>query len=277
MSYDHSVAPSAKTPRREAMSSTLRCFQVLDLLAAPPYELALSEIAAALSLPPATAHRLAATLCEAGYLEQEDDGRRYRLAGKALWAGTGYLRRSHVYQAAFIVLQETAQQACGLVHLGTIDGPWLLYLHTVGSPSSLYLYADTGERRHLHSTGLGKALLAFQPPATVTRLLARKLPRFTPKTITDPAKLKQELATIRQHGFAVDDEEGTAGLYCIAAPILDRHGIAVAAFSMSAASSVMTLEAREKYIPVIRQAALKVSAQLGYRPLSSNLQYLAGS
>lgn len=63
----------------------------------------------------------------------------------------------------------------------------------------------------------------------------------------------------------------------LAAPILDRQGIAVAAFSMSAASSVMTPEAREKYIPLIRQAALKVSAQLGYRPLSSNLQYLAGA
>lgn len=256
------------------MSSTLRCFQVMNLLAQAPYELTLSEIAGALTLPPATAHRLTATLCEAGYLEQEPVGRRYRIAGKALWAGAGYLRRSHVYQAAFLVLQETAQQACGLVHLGTIDAEWLLYLHTVGSPSSLYLYADTGERRHLHSTGLGKALLAFQPAGTLSAVLSRKLPRFTPNTITDPQRLKAELTRIREAGYAVDNEEGAVGLRCIAAPILDRDGIAVAAFSMSAPATVLTEKAQQRYVPVIRQAALKVSAQIGYRPATSNMQYL---
>jgi DNA-binding IclR family transcriptional regulator len=262
--------------RTEAMSSTLRALEVLDLLAQPPYELTLSTIGLELGLAPATAHRLTATLCAAGYAEQDSESRRYRLAGKALWAGTGYLRRSPVYQAAFLVLQETAAQACGLVHLGTIDGEWLLYLHTVGSPSSLYLYADTGERRHLHSTGLGKALLAFQPSEVVAKIVGRKLPRFTPHTITDKAGLTAELGRIRSNGYAIDNEEGALGLRCVAAPIRDRQGIAVAAFSMSAPAAVLTEQTQEEYIAVIRDAALKVSAQLGFRPAHSNRQFSAG-
>ncbi len=262
--------------RVETMSSTLRAFQVMDLLAQSPYELSLSAIAGELDLAPATAHRVTATLCAAGYVEQESESKRYRLAGKALWAGTGYLRRSAVYQAAFLVLQETAAQACGLVHLGTIDGDWLLYLHTVGSPSSLYLYADTGERRHLHSTGLGKALLAFQPPEVVARVAAGELPRFTPNTITEKKALLAELGRIREAGFAVDNEEGSVGLRCIASPIRDRQGVAVAAFSMSAPAAVLTTKAQGKFVLVIREAALKVSAQLGFRPTTSNLQFLVG-
>jgi IclR family transcriptional regulator, KDG regulon repressor len=267
-------ARKSREPRRESMSSSLKCFQVMELLAEEPYELALTEIAAQLELPLASAHRIVATLCEAGFVEQEALARRYRLAGKALWVGTGYLRRSSVYRAAFLVLQETARRCCGLVHLATIDEDRVLYLHTVGSPSALYLYADTGERRLLHCTGLGKAMLAFQPPEVVARVLSQKLKRFTTRTITSAAELREELAGIRARGYAVDDEENAPGLRCLAAPILGRPGYAVAAFSMSAPASTLTDDLLDKYSNVIREAALRVSSQLGYRPATSNMQSL---
>lgn len=260
--------------RRESMSSSLKCFQVMDLLAAEPYELALSEIAARLGMPIASAHRAAATLAEAGFVEQDPATRHYRLAGKALWVGAGYLRRSTVYHAAFLVLQETAVRCRGLVHLAAMDAERVLYLHTVGSPSALYLYADIGERRPLHCTGLGKAMLAFSPAATVNRVLARKMEKLTRRTLTSAGALREELAGIRQRGYAIDSEESAIGLRCVAAPILDRSGIAVAAFSMSAPVNILTDEAVNRYAAIIREAALRVSAQIGYRPATSNLQSL---
>jgi DNA-binding IclR family transcriptional regulator len=256
------------------MSSSLKCFSALELLASEPFELGLSEIAAGIGAPMASAHRIMATLCQAGLAEQETSTKRYRLTGKALWIGAGYLRRSTVYRAAFLVLQETAKRCQGLVHLASIDRDKVLYLHTVGSPSALYLYADTGERRPMHCTGLGKAMLAYQSYEMVDRVLGQRLERLTPKTIVTAVALRQELARIRARGYAVDDEENAPGLRCVAAPILDSTGHSVAAFSMSAPATVLTEELIGQYSSVVREAALRVSAQLGYRPSNSNLHSL---
>lgn len=257
--------------RRESMSSTLKCFQALELLAQEPYEISLSDLAKRLNQPLASAHRLVATLVAAGFVEQDAANRRYRLAGKALWAGAGYLRNSPVYRAAFLVMQETARTSVGLIHLGALHGNWVLYLHTVGSPSRLYLYADTGERRPLHATGLGKAILAWQPAELVNRIAAQKLPRFTKKTICTASELKEELRAIRRRGYAIDDEEGVAGLRCVAAPIFDASGLSVAALSLSAPTHVLPNSSVDTVAGQIREAAMKISVQTGFRPASSNM------
>lgn len=272
-------APNASKPsrRRESMSSTLKCFEAFELLAQEPYELPLAEIAARLQQPLTTAHRLLATLTEAGFAEQDPASRHYRLAGKALWAGAAYLRNSPVYRAAFLIMQEAARHCPGLIHLGALHGNWVLYLHTVGSPSRLYLYADTGERRTLHATGLGKAILAWQPADVVNRIVSQKLERFTKRTICSPTELREELRHTRQRGYAIDDEEGVMGLRCVAAPVFDRGGISVAALSISAPVNVMAPAALEGFAADIREAAMKVSVQIGYRPASSNMLSLMGA
>lgn len=260
-----------KPRRRESMSSTLKTFEALELLAREPYELSLSDIGAELEQPLPTVHRILATLTEAGYVEQDPASRRYRISGKALWTGAAYLRNSAVYRAAFLVMQEAARTSPGLIHLGALDGDWVLYLHTVGSPSRLYLYADTGERRPLHATGLGKAILAWQPADVVARITSREMQKFTPHTVCSAAALKKELAITRQRGYAIDNEEGVLGLRCVAAPVLDRSGCSVAALSMSAPVNVLTEPVLEECAARIREAALKVSAQIGYRPATSNM------
>jgi len=270
------VTKKAKS-RRESMSSTLKCFQMLELLAQDPYEYALSDLATRLALPLSSVHRLAATLVESGFAEQDASTRLYRLAGQALWAGAGYLRNSPVYRAAFLVMQEAARESPGLIHLGVLHGHWLLYLHTVGSPSRLYLYADTGESRPLHSTGLGKAILAWQTPAVVDGVLAKKLQRFTPQTICTASQMREELKAIRQRGYAVDNEEGVLGLRCVAAPIYDSHGVSVAALSMSAPAAVLSKEGLRAAALLMRDAAMKVSVQIGFRPATSNMLSLLRS
>lgn len=253
------------------MSSTLKCFRALELLAQEPYELALSDLAARMDQPLASVHRLIATLVEASFVEQDSATRRYRLAGKALWVGAGYLRNSLVYRAAFLVMQETARTSPGLIHLGAQHGDWVLYLHTVGSPSRLYLYADTGERRPLHATGLGKAILAWQPAELVNRIAGRKLKRFTKHTLCSASDLKEDLRKIRERGYAIDNEEGVMGLRCVAAPIFDASGVSVAALSMSAPVHVLSNRAIDGAAAQIREAAMKISVQVGFRPASSNM------
>jgi IclR family KDG regulon transcriptional repressor len=250
---------------------------VLELLAQEPYELALSDLAGRLNQPLTTAHRLVATLVEAGFAEQDEATKRYRIAGKSLWAGSAFLRNSNVYRAAFLVMQETVRQTGGLIHLGAMhEGAWVLYLHTVGSPSRLYLYADTGERRPLHATGLGKAILAWQPAEVVQRVCSQKLTRFTKNTICSSADLRDALRDTRKRGYAIDDEEGVVGLRCVAAPIFDRGGLSVAALSMSSPTAVMQGKALTQAASAICEAAMKISSQVGFRPASSNMLSLIG-
>lgn len=259
------------------MSSSLKCFQALELLASPPYELALTEIAAHMSLPIASAHRIMTTLCVAGVAEQHGKTKWYHLTGRTLWIGTAYLRRSIVYRAAFVLLQEVARKchALGLnqalTYLATIDSDQVLYLHTVGNPSALYLYANTGERRPMHCTGLGKALLAFQPREVEDRILSRKLPKHGPKTITSPSALREDLADIRLRGYAIDDEENVPGTRCVAAPIFDQSGHAIAAMSVSAPVTSFQKHMIEQYSLIVCEAALRVSAQIGYRSHTSHI------
>lgn len=260
------------------MSSCLKCFQALELLASPPYELALTDIAVELSLPFASAHRIMTTLCMAGTAEQHSKTKWYRLTGRTLWIGTGYLRRSAVYRAAFIVLQEMARKCHSLglseavAYLATIDNDQVLYLHTVGNPTALSLYANTGERRPMHSTGLGKALLAFQPRDVEERVLSRKLTRTGPRTITSAAALKQELSFIRHRGYAIDDEENVQGTRCVAAPVLDQSGHAIAALSVSAPVTSFPEHMIEPYSAIVRDAAPRVSVQIGFRSQTSHIQ-----
>jgi DNA-binding IclR family transcriptional regulator len=279
------MAPAAAVPtrpmktadRRASMSSSLKCFEALELLASPPYEFPLSEIAAELTLPVASVHRIMKTLCLAGVAEQHSRTRWYRLTGRTLWIGTGYLRRSAVYRAAFVVLQEMARKCYAqglnqaLTYLATIDNDQVLYLHTVGNPGALHLYANTGERRPMHSTGLGKALLAFQPPEVVDRVLSHRLAKHGPNTIISTAELREDLSAIRKRGYSIDDEENVQGTRCVAAPILDPSGRAVAAMSISAPVTAFHLGMTEQYSLIVREAALRVSVQIGYRSRSSHI------
>ena len=264
----------APKQRREAMSSTLRCFKVLEALAGEPYEMSLSTICANQGLPKGSAHRLMATLVESGFVEQDASNRHYRLAGKALWVGGAFLRHSALYRAAFPVLQDLSSKVDGMVHLGAWYAGSVLYLHTVGPPSSLYLFADTGELRPVHATGLGKAMLAFRPAADVERIFEKPVERFTEKTIVSLEAMLGDIERIRSDGYAFDDEEGVSGLRCVAAPILDRQGIAIAAISSSAASADMGDDRRASLASTIREEALRVSVLLGYRPKTTNLASL---
>jgi DNA-binding IclR family transcriptional regulator len=265
----------ANNNRRPAMSSTLRCLAVLELLAHEPYTASLGAISAHLGVPKATAHRVVSTLVEAGFVEQDQDNRQYRLTGRTLWIGTAYLRHSRIYNSSFGVMQDLAARIkeC-MVHLALCDGDAVLYLHTVGHPQALYLFADAGERRPIHATALGKVLLAHRPDADVCRIFDKGCKAYTKHTITSLPAMRRELKLIRERGYAVDNEEGVIGLRCVAAPIHNSRGEVIAAMSLSAAASVLTQENAAKYAHYIMQATLRVSVQFGYRPPTANLASL---
>jgi DNA-binding IclR family transcriptional regulator len=110
-----------------------------------------------------------------------------------------------------------------------------------------------------YCTGVGKAMLAYAPSARIEAVLAAGLPRRTPRTIIAPGLLHQELATIRDRGVAMEYEESTIGVTCVAAPVLDTDGMAMAAVSITGWANRLD---PTRLAPAVRTAALGVSRVL---------------
>src|SRR5690606_34392357 len=120
------------------------------------------------------------------------------------------------------------------VNLGIADDDDVVFISQVETHENIRAFFRPRTRAPMHASGIGKALLAQMPEQRVRRILKRKgLPAFTERTITDSRKLSAELARIRARGWAVDNEERTLGMRCVAAPIFNEFGEAVAGLSIS--------------------------------------------
>src|SRR6202453_491100 len=261
----------ARKAKSSAMTSTLRCFQVLELLAEEPFELSISDIAAVLSMPRASAHRLCTTLVEGGFVERVSIHKRYRLTPKSLWVGSGYLRHSAIYRAAFFPLQALARQIPGTAQLGVLSEGRILFIHSVGYPGSMDAFADVGLRRALHATASGKLFLADMPLDEVKELMSHGVEKYTERTTVSFAQMKEELAEVAAKGYAVNDEELLPGYLVLAAPVFDSTRCVVAAISITLPLDHTQKKDKPLHVASLCEAARKTSLQLGYNLLSGTI------
>jgi DNA-binding IclR family transcriptional regulator len=247
-----------------AMSSTLRCLKVLELLADDPFELSFTDIAARLEIPKASAHRLCKTLLEANLIIQEPVTRRYMLNSHALWIGSGYLRHSPVYRAAFFPMQELARQTPGTVQLGVLDQDYVLFIHSVGYSGAPHAFADVGLRRPLNATASGKIFLAGMRAEEVERIMAKSSEKYTSSTITTVAKMKQEIAQVRKMRYARNVEELLPGYWVLAAGVGGQEASPAAAISLTLPLGEFSPENEATISALVKEAARKASLQLGH-------------
>jgi DNA-binding IclR family transcriptional regulator len=249
-----------------AMGSALRCLKVMEYLAEEPFEYGVSEIAAMLSVPRPSAHRVLATLVQAGLVEQDRESRSYRLAPKALWVGAGYLRHSAVYRAAFFPMRDLSRQVEGTIQLGVEDRECVLFIHSVGHPPSAQVYADVGLRRPLHATATGKVIMSQWSNEEVKRLMRSQPEKWTSKTILSFEKMRDELNFVRRNGYAVNREELLAGVAVLAAPVLNRDGRIEGGISITMPASQLTAKVEARYVELLKESSMRASRQLGNRP-----------
>lgn len=252
--------------KSSAMTSTLRCLHVLELLAESPFELGLSDLASILKTPKASAHRVCATLLEAGLVERNPVSRCYRLSPKSLWIGSGYLRHSAVYRAAFFPMQDLAKHVTGTVQLGILEDDHVLFIHSVGYPGSTEAFADVGLRRPLYATASGKLFLLEMPQAEIERLMSRNVHKFTEGTIVSLEAMQEEIAKTSQKGYATNREELLPGYSVIAGPVRNHQGRITAAISVTISSEQLKEKGEAALAALVRQAAHKASIQLGLGP-----------
>jgi DNA-binding IclR family transcriptional regulator len=151
------------------------------------------------------------------------------------------------------------------VNLAVLDGREVLYLDVMESSHTFRLASEVGMRRPLYCTALGKAMLAFIPEEEQQYFLSRMaFEKLTPHTIKNVQQLRKETASIRQRGYAIDNEEAYLGSRCIAAPVFDASGKLAAAVSVSGPTTRVTREKVAEFAAAAKSAGAAISKNLGY-------------
>jgi IclR family pca regulon transcriptional regulator len=230
----------------------------------------IADVADELGMRRSTTHRYMSTLVALGYLEQ-GAARKYRLGLRVTDLGMSALNSTALREHARPYLEELCRQSSYTVSLGVLDGPEIVYVDRVRSSrrtqGGVDLDLSPGARLPAYCTAMGKLLMAFLPDEEQRTLLAEVKPtRMGPNTITSKTQLRAELENIREEGFAVNDQELAPELYAIAAPVRSESHEVVAAVSMTAHASMISLEELVEHLgPHLVAAADRVSARLGYR------------
>jgi len=248
---------------QNTIQSVDRAFDVLDSLAANG-AMTLSEIATRLSQSPATIYRVLSTLEARGIAEMDSLSQQWNIGPTAFQIGYAFMRRMSVVERARPIMRELMGQTGETANLGIETADRVMFVSQVETNAAIRAFFPPGTQSPIHASGIGKALLAHYPKGRMERFLKKAvLEKFTDKTIIDTETLLAEMEKIRATGFAFDDEEKNPGMRCIAAPILNFFGEAVAGISVSGPTHRMTLARTEEISNAVMQAAVTLSHGLG--------------
>ncbi|WP_255191406.1 IclR family transcriptional regulator [Natronobeatus ordinarius] len=192
-----------------------------------------SELASALDLAKSTVHSHLATLYAAGYVTR--DGDTFHVALRFLDLGNYAREQDTLYQVGRPKVDELAEQTGEKVWILAEEHGRGIHLYVASGKRSVRTYARTGQLNYLHQLAAGKAILAYLPEERIDEIVDRYgLPARTEDTITDPDELRNELAEIRERGFAQNREESIPGLHAVGVPITNERDVAIGSLSLSA-------------------------------------------
>lgn len=252
---------------RPTLTSVHNAARVLRAFSVQERELGVSDLARRLGLAKSVVHRLLRTLVEERLLEQDADTGRYRLGIKVYELGIAVSSHADLHGAVIPPIDELHQRTGDSVHVAILDGAEVVYVERREAQRTLQPLGEVGHRNFAHSTATGKVLLAHLGPAELDLALGwTELPALTPHTITDPARLREELARVRERGYAENREESRLALCSVAAPIRGAASTVVAAVSVVAAADRLSGETGRRYTAATLDTAAQISDRLGYRP-----------
>jgi IclR family acetate operon transcriptional repressor len=241
-----------------------RTLEILEILSARNSGLTHSEISRKLEIPKSSLTSLLRALESRGYLRRDRASGKYRLGLKILALAGGVQTATDISEIARPVLEDLARKSGLTAHLAVLDRGEAVYVEKADSPGSSKLDSWVGKRLDLHSTAVGKALLAFLGPMEVDSLLqTHPLKRKTAKTICTQQGLLRELDHIRTTGYAVDDEENVTGNRCVGGAVLDHSGRAIAAIGLSGSIAQLDKMQIRKVAEIVKKASVDIRERIG--------------
>ncbi len=229
--------------------------------------MSLTELAEASGQATATVYRVLSTFQAHGMVEVQAGTQLWFVGQAAFRIGSAFLGRTSLVEQARVVMRELMAETGETANLAIADGGQVVFLSQVETHEPIRAFFRPGTRGPIHASGIGKALLAYLPEAAVERIVREQgLAGFTDRTITDPSALAGELAAIRARGWAMDDEERTLGMRCVAAPIFNEFREAVAGLSVSGPTVRVTPARGAAFGARVRAAADEVTRAVGGTP-----------
>ncbi|MGB1288846.1 MAG: IclR family transcriptional regulator, partial [Aggregatilineales bacterium] len=221
-----------------------------------PYSV--TELSEVLDVDKSSVSRLLRTMENYGYIQKMPDAREYGI-GKRMYAiGWQLAQPESLRESAKPVLETLAAKTGECAHIGMYSSGKVLVTEDVQPEISLLrVVGGAGRVIHMHNTALGKCLLAYGDFPMPT-----DLPFFTEKTMTDMTALREHLTTVCEQGYALDDEENESGVRCLAAPIFDERGLAIAAIGISGPTVRMLPERLERLAYLVQRAARQLSRSI---------------
>lgn len=244
---------------KNTVSAVYRTFAVLNYLA-EHRQAGVTEIAIATGIGKATASRFLNSLVETGMIRRLAGEDQYELTMGLFQLGAHALNRIDLPKLAHESMEKVARSTGETVHLAVYDEGQIVYTHKIDSSYTLQLVSRVGKRAPLHCTAIGKVLMADRSESFVEDVLQRQeLTKFTNNTLTTVDAYQKHLKTVKDQGYAMDDEEHEIGVRCWAVPVYDHLDRVVAGVSVSI-PAIRTLSIDEAaLIETLKEAAQSIS------------------
>lgn len=251
-------------PETAVVQSVARGFAILEAVAAAPDGIGLAELAKQVGLHSSTTFHLVRTMLVLGYVRQERATRRYAVGAKLLALAARGVTDRDLVALGMPVLERLAAETGENGYLAIPSGESVVMVARAQSQSLIQLVDRVGAVRPAYCTALGKIVLAGMTPGALGAYIAgNELRPRTPRTITDPERLRDEIARVRAEDVAYDDGEYDLELRCVAAPVRDPRGRLVGAIGVSGPVWRITLQALPAAAKAVQAAAAALSHQLG--------------
>lgn len=245
-----------------------RALRVLEVLSGCDDGVRLVDLARSAELPVSTTHRLLLTLENRQFVQFDRASGLWAVGARCLAVGANFQMRRALASQARPYMDALSREAGKTVNFGVLHDDSVVFLAHVEHAASQRATARPGGRSPMHCSGIGKSLLAAMPEGRVRKMMARcGMAPVTPHSITDADALCEALRAVRNRGYALDDQENTPGLRCVASTIFDEHGQPLAAISVAApVDRIGDLRVAELGQLVSHAAAAITDATGGHRP-----------
>ncbi len=252
-------------PQQGRLSSVSMAIRILKAFSGDEAEIGISDLAKRLNIAKSTVHRLVVTLMAEDLLDKNPETGRYRLGLGLFGLGSLVRHRMDLSTEARTFMTDLRTGTDETVLLAVPAGPEVMYIRAQLSRQTVRMSADMGERVPYYCTAAGRALLAFQPESRIAAVMAGAMPSRTPKTVTEPDKLRKLLANVRKLGYAIEDEESELGIRAVGAPIYEARGAVVGALAIAGPVQRLSMKNLNALVEPLQLTARQISIRLGYR------------
>ncbi|NLK22274.1 MAG: IclR family transcriptional regulator [Epulopiscium sp.] len=251
---------------KDIVQSVDRTLSILEVLSDYDDGLGVADISAKLDLHKSTVHRLLSTLIIKGYVEQNSENSRYKITLKLFELGSKRISNMDILEIARPYLKELMEKTNEVVHLVIRENTDIIYIDKVESKTTIRMHSRIGRRSPAYCTAVGKAILSGLDDKKIEKIWEESdIKQYTPFTIINLEDFKRELKSIREKGFAVDEEENELDVRCVGASIYDYTGETCAAVSISGPITRMTDEKIKEFSRWLVHYTMEISKELGYK------------